>query len=52
MDKEKLAEFNNELKALLEKYNVSLTIEDVPATKRIVVAPIEQKTTGTDEPTK
>jgi len=52
MEQEKLTEFNQELKALLEKYNVALTIEDVPASKRIVVAPIAEKTTGTNEPTK
>lgn len=37
MDKETLEKFNTELKALLVKYDVSLTLEDVPATKKIVV---------------
>lgn len=44
MDEAKLKEFNEELKALLEKYNVALTIEDVPATKKIVVVSKEVKT--------
>jgi hypothetical protein len=48
MNEETLNQFNEELKALLGKYNVALTVEEVPATKRIVVipneAPKEEKT--------
>jgi hypothetical protein len=37
MNKEQLEAFNKELRELLTKYDVSLSIEDVPATKRIAV---------------
>jgi hypothetical protein len=52
MDKEKLAEFNRELKELLAKYDVSLIVEDVPATKRISVVSNQKETsevTGSED---
>lgn len=52
MNQEQLKEFNKKLKALLDEYKVVLQVEDVPATKRIVVAPIQEETTGTNEPSK
>lgn len=39
MDKEKMQEFQKELTALLTKYDVSLAIKDVPATKTITIVP-------------
>jgi hypothetical protein len=52
MNQEKLQEFNQELTDLLKKYEVTLTIEDVPASKRIGIAPIktESEVTGTPVP--
>lgn len=41
MNEETLKQFNEELKALLGKYNVALTVEEMPAQKRIVVVPNE-----------
>ncbi len=52
MEETKLAEFNKELTALLKKYGVILTIEDVPATKKIVVAPVKMETTSETTGTK
>lgn len=43
MQNEKLAEFNKELQALLAKYEVTLVIEDVPASKKIVIAPVKKE---------
>ncbi len=51
MQEEKLKEFNQELTDLLKKYEVTLTIEDVPATKRIVVAPVKTQSEVTGTPT-
>ena len=39
MDKQKLEQFNIELKALLVKYDCQISLEDGPATKRLVVIP-------------
>lgn len=43
MEAEKLKEFNKELQALLTKYEVTLTIEDVPASKKIVITSIKKE---------
>jgi len=44
MNEETLKQFNEELKALLGKYDVALTVEEMPAQKRIVVVPNETPT--------
>lgn len=43
MQNEKLVEFKKELQALLTKYEVTLVIEDVPASKKIVIAPVKKE---------
>lgn len=39
MEPELQQQFNEEMRALLEKYEVELGIEDIPATKKIVIVP-------------
>lgn len=49
---EKQKEFQEEFSALLKKYDVSLTVQEVPATRKIVVVPNkkEEVVTGTEVP--
>lgn len=51
MNKEKLEEFNKELKALLDKYNVTLTIaQQIQVTERPAeIPPVTSETTSSEE---
>lgn len=39
MEETKLKEFNEKLQALLKEYDISLSVEEIPAQKKIVVVP-------------
>lgn len=50
MKPEDIQAFNEELKVLLDKYQVNLAVEEVPASQRITIVPRKQETAEDNTP--